>query len=110
MIFSPHSTPPIIKGHIKENGNIGLAKKFIPFFSKEALVNSTYIQTLTKVAYNLHLHFSLKKFIYLFIYIWLCWVLIAEQAFSSCGKWGYSPVAVGWLLTAVVCLVADHVF
>ena len=62
MIFSPHSTLPIIKGHIKENGNIGLAKKFIPFFSKEALVNSTYIQTLTKVVYTHKQRMTLKSF------------------------------------------------
>ena len=28
---------------------------------------------------------SIKKKI---IYLWLCWVFVAAQAFSSCGKWG----------------------
>ena len=42
-----------------------------------------------------------------FIY-WLCWVSVAARAFSSCGEWGYSLVAVHGLLTAAASLVAKH--
>ena len=87
MIFSPHSTPPI-KGSYKTEWKYWIGQKVRSvLFLKNFLVNSIYIQTLTEVVYNLHLHFSLKKF-YLFIYFWLCWVFIAEWAFSSCSKWG----------------------
>ena len=37
--------------------------------------------------------FSLRRHIFLkyFVYFWPCWVLVAVQAFSSCGKWGLLP-------------------
>ena len=45
---------------------------------------------------------------YFFIF-WLCWVFVAAQAFSSCGKQGLlSLAAVHGLLIAMACLVAEH--
>ena len=50
-----------------------------------------------------------KKFIYLFIYLWLSWVFVAAHGlFSSCGEWGLLLVAVRGLLIAVASLVAEH--
>ena len=43
------------------------------------------------------------------IYFLLCWIFIAVQAFSSCGKWGYSLV-VCKLLVAMPSLVGEHRF
>ena len=48
-----------------------------------------------------------KKFIYLF-YFWLCCILAAAWAFSSCGERGLLFVAVHGLLIAVASLVAEH--
>ena len=31
-----------------------------------------------------------------FIYLWLRWVFVAEQAFSSCGKWGLLSICSVW--------------
>ena len=39
------------------------------------------------------------------IYLWLCWVFVAEPAFASCGEQGRLFVAVLGLLTAVSSLV-----
>ena len=48
-------------------------------------------------------------FVYLFIYIWLCWVFIAVPGlFSSCSEWGLLFVVVRGLLIAVASLVAEH--
>ena len=47
-------------------------------------------------------------FIYLFIYLWLCWVFIAAQAFSSCGERGLLFIVVRRLLIVVVSLVVEH--
>ena len=44
----------------------------------------------------------------LFLYIWLCFVFAAAQAFSSCSEQGSSLVVVHRLLTAVASLVAEH--
>ena len=44
----------------------------------------------------------------LFIYFWLCWVLVAGWAFFSCGEWGPLFVVVLKFLIAVVSLVAEH--
>ena len=41
------------------------------------------------------------------IYLWLCWVFVAVQAFSSCGRRGLFFIAVCGLLIAVASLVAD---
>ena len=41
-----------------------------------------------------------KKFIYLFIYFWLCWVLVASPSFSSCSEQE--------LLTVVASLIAVY--
>ena len=50
-----------------------------------------------------------NKFIYSFIYFWLCWVFIAVRGlFSSCSEPGLLFVAVRGLLTAVGSLVAEH--
>ena len=38
-----------------------------------------------------------------YIFDWLCWVFVAEWAFSRCGEWGDSSVAVHGILTAVSC-------
>ncbi len=49
------------------------------------------------------------KFIYLFIYFWLCWVLVAARGLSfSCGERGLLFIAVRGLLIAVASLVAEH--
>ena len=50
--------------------------------------------------------FFLQKF--LFVYLWLCWVLLLRGLFSSCGKWGYSLVAMLRLLVAVASLIPEH--
>ena len=47
--------------------------------------------------------------IYLFIYLWLCWVFVfCARAFSSCGKRGPLFIAVRRPLTIVASLVAEH--
>ena len=47
--------------------------------------------------------------IYLFIYFWLCWVLVSVRGlFSSCGKRGPLFIAVRGPLTIVASLVAEH--
>ena len=47
--------------------------------------------------------------IYLFIYIWLCWVFVAVCGlFSRCAKWGLLFVVVRGLLIAVASLAAEH--
>ena len=52
---------------------------------------------------------ALKKYIYSFIYSWLCWVFIAVRAFSLIAESrGYSLVAVRGLRVVVASLVADH--
>ena len=46
---------------------------------------------------------------YLFVYFWLCWVFIAEQAFSLVVASGdHSIVVVNGLLIAVSSLVMEH--
>ena len=47
-------------------------------------------------------------FIYLFFNLWLCWVFVAAQAFSSCGEQGLLFVVVCGLLIEVASLVAEH--
>ena len=49
--------------------------------------------------------FKKKKFIYLFIYFWLC---CCVWAFSSCVEQGLLFVAVHRLLIAVASLVVEH--
>ena len=60
-----------------------------------------------------------NMFLYIYIYIYihiythfffflLCWILVATQAFSSCGEQGLLFVVVHGLLTAAVSLVAEH--
>ena len=44
---------------------------------------------------------------YFFIF-WLCWVFVAAQAFSSCGKQGLLFIAVQGLLITVTSLVVEH--
>ena len=45
---------------------------------------------------------------YICMYVWLCWVFAAAQAFSSCGEQGLFFVAVRGLLIVVASLVAEH--
>ena len=46
---------------------------------------------------------------YLFIYLWLCWVFrFCARAFSSCGKRGPLFIAVREPLTIMASLVAEH--
>ena len=54
--------------------------------------------------------FFFNKFIYLFIYFWLCWVFVSvrELFFSSCGKQGPLFIAVRGPLTVAASLVAEH--
>ena len=42
------------------------------------------------------------------MFIWLFWVFMAVQAFSSCGKWGLGFVAMLRLLIAITSPVAQH--
>ena len=54
-------------------------------------------------------HTGVLAFFFLkLIYLWLQWVFIAPQAFSSCGTWGLPFVAVLGFLMVVPSLVADH--
>ena len=47
--------------------------------------------------------------IYLYKFIFGCaWASLLLRLFSSCDKWGYSLVALCWLLTVVVYLGAEH--
>ena len=49
------------------------------------------------------------KLIYLFIYFWLHWVLVAARGlFSSCSERGLLFFVVRGLLVAVASLVAEH--
>ena len=49
------------------------------------------------------------KFIYLFIYLWLCWGFISACRLSlGVASGGYSAVAARGLLTVVASLVAEH--
>ena len=50
----------------------------------------------------------LSEIIYLFIYFWLCWVLVAVQAFLCLWRAGATLVAVPRLLVAVTSLVVEH--
>ena len=53
--------------------------------------------------------FLFLKFIYLFIYFWLCWVFVSVRGlFSSCGKQGPLFIAVHGPLTIAASLVAEH--
>ena len=48
-------------------------------------------------------------FIYLFIYLWLCWVFVAACGLSlGCSEWRLLFVVVRRLLIAVASLVAKH--
>ena len=65
----------------------------------------------------LHIHTSIcylvffLNFIYLFIYLWLCWVFrFCARAFSSCGKRGPLFIAVHGPLTIAAFPVAEHRF
>ena len=57
--------------------------------------------------------FFLKKgffsFVYLCIYLWLCWVFVAVCGLSlAVVNGGYSPAVVCRLLIAVTSLIAEH--
>ena len=43
--------------------------------------------------------------IYLFIYLWLCWVFVSVRGLSSCGKWGPLFIAVRRPLTIAASLL-----
>ena len=43
----------------------------------------------------------------IFIYFWLCWVVVAESAFL-CSRWGPLPHLGTWASHAVAFLVAEH--
>lgn len=45
--------------------------------------------------------FSFLLHNFIFCYFWLHWVLVATLDLSSCGEWGYPPVAVSGLLVVV---------
>ena len=47
-------------------------------------------------------------YLFYFIYFWLHWVLVAAQAFSSCGELGLLFLVVHGLLIAVASLVVEH--
>ena len=48
-------------------------------------------------------------FIYLFIFsLWLCWVFVSVQAFSSCGKRGRLLITMCGPLTIAASLIAEH--
>ena len=47
-------------------------------------------------------------FLKIFIFGWLCRVLVAAQLFSSCSEWGRLFIAVCELLTVVASLAAEH--
>ena len=55
-------------------------------------------------------HKAFSFLVILFIYFWLCWVLVPMWAFSSFGERGYSLVVVHRILTAVASHVAEHRF
>ena len=42
-----------------------------------------------------------------FFFSWLCWVFIAERAFSRCSEWGDALIAVHRILTAEFCCQAQ---
>ena len=50
----------------------------------------------------------IKKCIIIVIVIWLHWVFVAVQAFSSCGEQGQLFVVVQGFLIVVASLVAEH--
>ena len=48
-------------------------------------------------------------FIYLFIYLWLCWVFVSARGLSlGCGKWGPLFISVRGPLVIVASPVAEH--
>ena len=57
--------------------------------------------------FTLFLFFK-KKFIYLFIYLWLHWVFVVACGLSSCGELGLLFVEVCGLLIVVASFVAEH--
>ena len=50
-----------------------------------------------------------KEFLF-YLHSWLCWIFIAAQAFSTCGKQGPLFLVVHRLLCTVAPLVAEHRF
>ena len=47
-------------------------------------------------------------FIFIYLFFWLHWVVIATRAFSSCCGWGLLSRAVHRLLTAAASFVVEH--
>ena len=70
-------------------------------------------QTVRQKPHSLEGHsfffFFLKDFIFIYLFIWLCWVIIAARGLSLVvASGGYSFVVVGGLLITVASLVAEH--
>ena len=76
-------------------------------FHDLVIVNSAAMNTGVHVSF--FFFFKNAGFIYLFIYLWLCWVFVfCVRAFSSCGKRGPLFIAVCGPLTISASLVAEH--
>ena len=83
-----------------------LYEVWTPIYFSSLLISSSFPSSLC-IWFPFQLFHHFLKII-LLIYFWLCWVLVAVLAFSSCSERGHSLVVVCRLLIAVASIVAEH--